>query len=38
MKREEARYVLECGTYQKVKADYMKPGGLLHPLSIPEWK
>jgi hypothetical protein len=38
MKRETARYVSECDTYRKVKADYMKPGGLLHPLSIPEWK
>jgi hypothetical protein len=23
---------------QKVKADYMKPGELLQPLSIPDWK
>jgi hypothetical protein len=23
---------------RKVKADYMKPRGLLQPLSIPEWK
>jgi hypothetical protein len=38
MKREAARYVSECDTYQKVKADYMKPRGLLQPLSIPEWK
>jgi hypothetical protein len=38
MKREAARYVFECDTYRKVKADYMKPGGLLQPLSIPEWK
>jgi hypothetical protein len=38
MKREAARYVSECDTYQKVKADYMKPGGLLQPLSVPEWK
>jgi hypothetical protein len=38
MKREEARYVSECDTRRKVKADYMKPGGLLQPLSIPEWK
>jgi hypothetical protein len=38
MKREAARYVSECDTYRKVKADYMKPGGLLQPLSIPEWK
>jgi hypothetical protein len=29
MKREIARYVLECDTCWKVKADYMKPGGLL---------
>jgi hypothetical protein len=38
MKREAARYVLECDTYRMVKADYMKPGGLLQLLSIPEWK
>jgi hypothetical protein len=25
-------------TCRKVKADYMKPGGLLQPLSIPDWK
>jgi hypothetical protein len=38
MKRETARYVSECYTCWKVKTDYMKPGGLLQPLSIPEWK
>jgi hypothetical protein len=38
MKCEAARYVSECDTCRKVKADYMKPGGLLQPLSIPEWK
>jgi hypothetical protein len=38
MKREAARYVFDCDTCRKVKADYMKPGGLLQPLSIPEWK
>jgi hypothetical protein len=27
MKHETARYVLECDTCQKVKANYMKPGG-----------
>jgi hypothetical protein len=37
MKRETTRYVSECDTYRKVKADYMKPGGLLQLLSIPEW-
>jgi hypothetical protein len=38
MKCETTRYVSECDTYRKVKADYTKPGGLLQPLSIPEWK
>jgi hypothetical protein len=38
MKHEAARYVSECDTCRKVKADYMKPGGLLQPLSIIEWK
>jgi hypothetical protein len=38
MKCEIACYVSECNTYRKVKADYMKPGGLLQPLSIPDWK
>jgi hypothetical protein len=38
MKHETARYVSKCDTCQKVKADYMKPGRLLQPLSIPEWK
>jgi hypothetical protein len=36
MKCEAARYVSECDTCRKVKADYMKPRGLLQPLSIPE--
>jgi hypothetical protein len=34
MKRETTRYVLESDTCRKVKADYMKLGGLLQPLSI----
>jgi hypothetical protein len=38
MKREAARYVSECDICRKVKADYMKPRGLLQPLSIPDWK
>jgi hypothetical protein len=38
MKRETAQYVSECDTYKKVKANYMKPRGLLQPLSIPAWK
>jgi hypothetical protein len=38
MKRETACYVPECDTCRKVKADYIKPGGLLQPLSILNWK
>jgi hypothetical protein len=38
MKRETTRYVSECDTCRKVKADYMKSGGLLQPLSVPDWK
>jgi hypothetical protein len=38
VKRGATRCVSECDTCWKVKADYMKPGGLLQPLSIPEWK
>jgi hypothetical protein len=38
MKREATHYVSACDTYRKVKAEYMKPGGLLQPLSILEWK
>jgi hypothetical protein len=38
MKREAAHYVFKCDTCQKVRADYMKHGGLLQPLSISDWK
>jgi hypothetical protein len=38
MKCEIACYVSECDTCMKVKANYMKLGGLLQPLSIPDWK
>jgi hypothetical protein len=37
-KHEATCYVSECDTCRKVKADYMKHGGLLQPLSILEWK
>jgi hypothetical protein len=38
MKCETTHYISECDTCRKVKADYMRLGGLLQPLSIPEWK
>jgi hypothetical protein len=38
MKRETTRYVSECDICRKVKDYYMKPGGLLQPLSISDWK
>jgi hypothetical protein len=38
MKCEAAHYISKCDTYRKVRADYMKPGGLMQTLSIPEWK
>jgi hypothetical protein len=38
MKHEVARYISDCDTCRNVKADYMKPEGLLQSLSILEWK
>jgi hypothetical protein len=38
MKREIAKYVSECDTCQKIKADHLRPVGNLQPLSIPKWK
>jgi hypothetical protein len=37
MKRETTRYVAECNTCQRVKADHMRPAGLLQPLNIFAW-
>lgn len=38
MKREIARFVLECPICQQVKVDHQKAPGLLQPLRIPSWK
>jgi hypothetical protein len=38
IKCETARYVSECDTHRKVKADYMKPRRLLQPLTILDLK
>jgi hypothetical protein len=38
MKRETTHYVSKCDTCWKDKTDYMKPRGLLQPVSILMWK
>ncbi|WVZ52391.1 hypothetical protein U9M48_003455 [Paspalum notatum var. saurae] len=38
MKREIAKYVSECDVCQRVKADHLKPTGMLQPLAVPAWK
>ncbi|WVZ89582.1 hypothetical protein U9M48_035963 [Paspalum notatum var. saurae] len=38
MKREIAKYVSECDVCQRIKADHLKPAGLLQLLAVPAWK
>uniref|UniRef100_A0A2N9FG06 Reverse transcriptase domain-containing protein n=1 Tax=Fagus sylvatica TaxID=28930 RepID=A0A2N9FG06_FAGSY len=38
MKNDIAKFVAKCLTCQQVKAEHQRPGGLLQPLPIPEWK
>jgi hypothetical protein len=38
IKREIAGYVARCLVCQQVKIEHQRPGGLLQPLPIPEWK
>ena len=38
MKKEIAAYVARCDVCRQVKADHLKPGGQLQPLSILGWK
>ncbi|WVZ79940.1 LOW QUALITY PROTEIN: hypothetical protein U9M48_027462 [Paspalum notatum var. saurae] len=38
MKRKIAKYVSECDVCQRVKADHLKPAGMLQPLALPSWK
>ncbi|WVZ76131.1 LOW QUALITY PROTEIN: hypothetical protein U9M48_024129 [Paspalum notatum var. saurae] len=35
MKWEIAKYVSECDVCQRVKADHLKPAGMLQPLAVP---
>ena len=38
MKKEIAAHDARCDTCRRVKADHLKPAGLLQPRSIPGWK
>ena len=38
MKKDVAEFVSRCLTCQQVKAEHKRPGGLLRPLPVPEWK
>ena len=38
MKKDVAEFVSKCLICQQVKAKQKKPGGLLHPLEVPQWK
>ncbi len=38
MKRDVAEFISKCMLCQQVKAEKKKPGGLLHPLEVPQWK
>lgn len=38
MKKDIAEFVAKCLICQQVKAEHQRPSGLLHPLSILEWK
>ncbi|KAK2449583.1 hypothetical protein QL285_008768 [Trifolium repens] len=38
MKAEIADFVSRCLICQQVKVEHQKPGGLLQPLEVPEWK
>ncbi|CAN6463204.1 unnamed protein product [Victoria cruziana] len=38
MKNDIAEFVARCLICQQVKVEHQRPGGLLSPLKIPEWK
>ena len=38
MKRDIAEFVSKCLTCQQIKIEHKKPGGLLQPLEVAEWK
>ncbi|WVZ53053.1 hypothetical protein U9M48_004043 [Paspalum notatum var. saurae] len=38
IKRKIAKYVSECDVCQRVKANHLKPAGMLQPLAVSAWK
>ena len=38
LKKEVAKFVASCLTYQQVKIEHQKPTGLLQEMPLPEWK
>ena len=38
MKQDITKYIMECDTCGRVKADHMRTPGFLQPLPIPVWK
>ena len=38
MKNDMAGFVAKCLTCQQVKAEHQRPGGLMQPLPVAEWK
>ncbi|WVZ84564.1 hypothetical protein U9M48_031589 [Paspalum notatum var. saurae] len=38
MKREIAKYMSKCDICQRVKADHLKPAGMVQPLALLAWK
>jgi hypothetical protein len=38
MKREIAKYVAECDTCGRIKADHLRPARNIQPLIMPKWK
>ncbi|PNX98730.1 retrotransposon protein, partial [Trifolium pratense] len=38
MKTDIAEFVAQCLVCQQVKIEHQRPGGMLQPLEIPEWK
>ena len=38
MKRDVSEFVAKCLTCQQVKAEHLRPGGLLQSLPILQWK